>query len=357
MKKLAKTVMSRSSTRRAATAESSEPEQPSNYQKWHSFDGPSSAWVPVEAHEPDEGQHDDRSTADGNLKEQVFGLVTWNIDGLSAHTELRARAVVSHMLSLGDGVDVIFLQEVSRAALSCVLGDERVRRGWLTSDVEPPRWHVDDRFGTLTLLSKRRLGHDNDDNGMDALVGPVWSVSYKSFFGRDALCCDVLVRASSAGRLARVRLVNVHLDSLGLRPSCRPHQVGVVAGLLRGAGRGLVAGDFNPVLPEDATLVEDNGLDDAWVRLRGGEPGATWGGDGKREVPPGRLDFPPGRLDKIAMVGLDVRTIEILHPGTTSVRGGDGAADEQEDATQADEQVEWSDHCGLMCTFAVADQP
>lgn len=45
---------------------------------------------------------------------------------------------------------------------------------------------------------------------------------------------------------------------------------------LRSAGRGLVAGDFNPVLDEDVILIETNGLTDAWVVLRPEEPGYTW---------------------------------------------------------------------------------
>lgn len=82
-----------------------------------------------------------------------------------------------------------------------------------------------------------------------------------------------------------------------------------MAALLRSAGRGLAAGDFNPVLPADETLVAENGLLDPWPTTRGSEPGFTWGIDGKQM-------FPPARLDRIATTGMEARSIEVLHPGT-----------------------------------------
>jgi tyrosyl-DNA phosphodiesterase 2 len=82
-----------------------------------------------------------------------------------------------------------------------------------------------------------------------------------------------------------------------------------MAALLRSAGLGLAAGDFNPVLPEDETLVAENGLLDAWTVTRGSESGFTWGIDGKQM-------FPPARLDRIAITVLQARSMEVLHPGT-----------------------------------------
>jgi tyrosyl-DNA phosphodiesterase 2 len=112
-------------------------------------------------------------------------------------------------------------------------------------------------------------------------------------------------------------------------------------------GRGVVAGDFNPALPEDETLVQDNGLVDAWVKLHHGEPGFTWGIDGKQR-------FPPGRLDKVATVGLKVQDIEVLHPESVTKPGKPERVGSTEDLPgyeQEYEQVPWSDHSGLRCSF------
>ncbi|KAJ4259656.1 hypothetical protein NW762_007586 [Fusarium torreyae] len=179
----------------------------------------------------------------------------------------------------------------------------------------------------MMLLSKDRFTSSN--------LGPSWRVKFPSRFGRDALCCDIFVPslsspADTSTKTSQLRLINVHLDSLPIQPSKRPEQLSTVAGLLREAGQGLVAGDFNPVLPEDDSLVQGNGLVDAWVELHNSQPGFTWGVDGKQK-------FPAGRLDKVAMLGLRPVNIEVLHPDT--VFGEDGRT------------VPWSDHSGLKCTF------
>ncbi|KAI1109962.1 hypothetical protein F5Y14DRAFT_430735 [Nemania sp. NC0429] len=93
-------------------------------------------------------------------------------------------------------------------------------------------------------------------------------VRYPSRFGRDALCCDIFVPAVGttsshvASQHIRIRLINVHLDSLPIQPSRRPRQVAIVASLLRSAGRGIIAGEINSILPEDDALVKGNGLRD-----------------------------------------------------------------------------------------------
>jgi hypothetical protein len=106
--------------------------------------------------------------------------------------------------------------------------------------------------------------------------------------GKDALCCDVFVPISVGTGTAvrtgggqkgpervRVRLVNVHLDSLATNNSLRLRQVVILAAYLRAAGRGIVAGDFNAVGVEDADLPAKKGLVDCWAYLRSEEPGFT----------------------------------------------------------------------------------
>ena len=124
--------------------------------------------------------------------------------------------------------------------------------------------------------------------------------------------------------------------------------------MLHSAGRGVVAGDFNPVLPADDTLVAENRLVDAWAELHPNENGYTWGLDG-------REPFPPGRLDKMATVGLRAQEIEIIHPGVLPESEGSDKIDKTQldsdkgDDDQATELIPWSDHSGLRCIFNVAE--
>jgi hypothetical protein len=61
-------------------------------------------------------------------------------------------------------------------------------------------------------------------------LGRLWRVVLPSWFGRDALCCDIFVHipvATAVGtrekeRSKRIKLVNVHLDSLATNNSLRP---------------------------------------------------------------------------------------------------------------------------------------
>jgi len=155
----------------------------------------------------------------------------------------------------------------------------------------------------MTLVSGSRL-----TDPQNAALGPIWRVKYPSRFERDALCCDILLPSHEpAKKPPRVRLTNVHLDSLPINPSLRPRQLSIITSYLRATGHGLVAGDFNPVLPDDDMLVSVNGLLDVWNELHPSEAGFTWGADGDQP-------FPPNRLDKVAVVGLKPCGIIIIAP-------------------------------------------
>ncbi|KFY87166.1 hypothetical protein V500_07141 [Pseudogymnoascus sp. VKM F-4518 (FW-2643)] len=316
--------------------------QPSNktdltpkYQDWHEFNPSTEKWTCVDAasssHLPPISQVTDHN-AD-------LVLATWNIDVGEVLPRLRTSAILSHLSNLSPSPDIIFLQEVSRPSLEFILGDERIRETWLSSEMDSKNWGGQ-IFATMTLLSRARFSGR-------VRAGPVWRVKYNSRYERDALCCDVFLPSTNLESALgeedekRVRLVNVHLDSLARVPSYRWHQLGIVASSLRSAECGLVAGDFNPVLPEDETLVEENGIVDAWQELRRGEEGFTWGIDGKQA-------YPPKRMDKVALRGLVARDIEVMDPGTIVEPGG-------EDAGQGGGRLlPWSDHSGLKCTFGLA---
>ena len=329
-----------------------EPDAIPIFQTWHEFDDSNKRWSRIDAARTTSSLSYTQKRTDEDSQNLV--LVTWNVDSSAAFPELRVSAIISRILSLAPAVDIIFLQEVPQAALSSMLDDSRIRQHWFSSEANTARWEGQS-FASMTLLSKARFGYPLEASEKTTL-GPVWRVKYPSRFGRDALCCDIFVPSSSPACAApgpantRVRLANVHLDSLPIQPSFRPHQISIIASFLRSAGHGVVAGDFNPVLVEDETLIQDNGLADAWVELHHGEPGFTWGIDGKQP-------FPPNRLDKIATAGLKVQDIEVRHPGFITKPGtaerllSTEKTPSPEQEQDVDELLPWSDHSGLKCSF------
>jgi len=163
------------------------------------------------------------------------------------------------------------------------------------------------------------------------MLDSVFRIELPSRYRRDALCVDIVAPAVPGAVLP---LINVHLDSLDSHFR-RALQMHMLAGVLREprCSGGIIAGDFNAILPEDHRLIDENKLLDAWVALHGStrpDGGATWGvGIGLN----GGLKA--GRLDKVAMLGLKPDEIEVLQPGLI------------------EPDRPWSDHCGLRCTFTI----
>ncbi|CAI4219108.1 unnamed protein product [Parascedosporium putredinis] len=303
-----------------------DPEAPCQARRWHHFDESTCQWARVEP-----GYSSVQDAPPSRARE--LALYTWNVDAGAESPRFRIRSIISHILT----------------------SSPHQTRGWVLSEGDTATWQ-NAHFSTVTLLSRSRFGLPQASHPGGATLGPVWRVRYPSRFGRDALCCDVFLPSGSsdpAEPQIRVRLVNVHLDSLAIRPSQRPRQIQTVAAYLQNAGHGLVAGDFNPVLDEDATLVADNGLVDAWLELRSNEPGFTWGIDGKQR-------FPPGRLDKVATLGLEPVSIEVMEPSVLSYSALALDPGEPLDGAEPvgyDDDfrggVPWSDHCGLKCVVRV----
>lgn len=284
--------------------------------------------------------------------------MTWNVDAFGDNHESRMDGILSRlqqMLADDNGPDVVFFQEVSRKALAHLLQSVCFRDQWISSEADETNW-ADVPFATMTLLSHSSFdifsgnGKNSSESTSSSTANagsgfcPVWRINYQSRFKRDALCCDIFWSTQK-----RVRLINVHLDSLPIQPNQRPHQVAIAANLLRtaGVGRGVIAGDWNPVSEDDTALVERNRLVDAWERLRPGEDGYTWGLNEKSEEP-----FPPARLDKVAVLGLKPLDIQVLHPGTLPESRGPGG---KTTAGNDREGVPWSDHSGLFCSFVIDD--
>lgn len=316
------------------------------FQRWHAFDKTVCKWVPLQT-----------ANVDARAFSRPLRLVTWNVDAFGDSPESRMEGILSKlqlMLVNGSGPDIVFFQEVSLKALAHLLQSPWFREHWVSSEADETNW-AEGPFATMTLLSRPSFcGHpDNPENTPESTsssttdsgswICPVWRVKYRSRFKRDALCCDIFW-----GKETRIRLVNVHLDSLPIQPNQRPRQVAIAASLLRtaGVGRGVIAGDWNPVSQEDTSLVQQNRLVDAWERLRPGEDGFTWGLDGNAEP------FPPGRLDKVAVLGLKPLDIQVIQPGTSSAAPDSG---KETMAGNGRDGVPWSDHSGLFCTLVIHD--
>ncbi|KAF9486123.1 DNase I-like protein [Pholiota conissans] len=266
---------------------------------------------------------------------QKLSLTSWNIDGFSPRAVSRSKLILGHILA--DAPDIIFLQEVTRDVRASLLGDERVRRAFLTTDAEDQTSFAQVPFATMTLLSRDRFACNQDLQQGDEekfMFRRVFRMSLPSKYRRDALCVDVTAQDTM------FRLINVHFDSLGDTLQYRAQQMHILADLLRepGCGGGIIAGDFNAISPEDAALIDKNGLVDAWVALHGATNGATWSVGVER-----RDGLRSRRLDKVAMLGLKAEEMEILRPGRIKV------------PTPGDKflEIPWSDHCGLRCTFTV----
>ncbi|KAJ5116948.1 hypothetical protein N7456_001296 [Penicillium angulare] len=311
------------------------------FQSWHTFDS-TQTWIPIFL--PTNPDSHTNNLAEPNETASIsrLALLTWNIDGASPRTEERVTDIITHITDLQE-VDIIFFQEVSKPALQQILKDDRIRKSWLSSECD--NMELGNRpFTTMTLLSKARF--TNSQGEANTTLGPIWRVSFPSHFGRDALCCDIFVSPSeeplspstTSTPATRVRLMNVHLDSLPIKPSHRPQQISIASSFLHIAGKGLVAGDFNPVLDEDADLLERNNLTDVWSYLRPGDSGFTWGLDGEQP-------FPPNRLDKVATLELRSHNIETLEPKRLS-----GASEPSEDGPL------WSDHHGLLYSFSLPNE-
>lgn len=308
-------------------------------QCWHGFDQALDKWIPLDSTASPTKDRNPRNYSNLAGGSEIT-LITWNIDASSPAPEARISALLSHVQNLTTP-DIILLQEVSRPALRTIMDTQWIQEHWYSSEADTTSWGKQ-AFASMTLVSRSRFCNPSSAAKHIATIGPIWRVKYSSRFERDALCCDILLPPLDMTQdVSRIRLINVHLDSLPVFPSLRPRQLSIIASYLRAAGHGLVAGDFNPVLPEDESLVSENNLIDAWTELHPNKEGITWGLDLDSDTP-----FPPKRMDKVALVGLKPFDIQVIRPGMC-VTGIDG----KEGQPEQEAQLPWSDHSGLVCGF------
>ena len=303
-----------------------------SFQKWYKFD--QERWIPFVSDQ----------TCQPGIRHQwagSFRFVSWNANADASSPKSRMSALLQVIKTTG-AADVIFLQEVSREALAALLEDSWVQQNWYKSDANASAFG-NQKFISITLVSKVWVATDG------ILLGAIWRISLPSRFGRDALCCDLILNTSSNKHTSstsplRIRLTNVHLDSLPINPSLRPHQLSICASYLGAAGRGIIAGDFNPLLPEDDDIVRTNNLTDAWEHLHPNSPGHTWGVYGEQS-------FPPNRLDKVALFNLCPLGMGILQTSELDFCGEAMSVD----ITESGSKAHFSDHLGLWCDVGWAE--
>ena len=261
-------------------------------------------------------------------------LASWNIDAFSLRPITRAKLLLGHLLDRPQPLDVIFLQKVTTDVRAYLLSDARVRADYFVTDFEEPAVLETTPFANMTLLSSARfvsdqcLQEDHEDTGKAAwlTVSRAFHIALPSKSGRMGLCVDV---GSPTTQGSFLRLINVHLDSLGDSLQYRAQQISILARLLRasGCGGGVIAGDFNAISPQDHDLLQENGLLDAWLTLHGpaGLDGHTWGvGAAHRSL------LESGRLNKMA-------TMELKHskPWTSSSQASSNYTDPAMDLSRS----------------------
>ena len=129
----------------------------------------------------------------------------------------------------------------------------------------------DTSYKTMTLLSSKHFGSpllDKEGKGGGKLMlNSVFHMELPSRYGRDALCVNIAAPAASGTIYC---LLNMHLNSLN---SHFWHALQMLAlALLLHEPRcrgGIIAGNFNAILPKDHRLINEHGLLNAWVVLHG----------------------------------------------------------------------------------------
>jgi len=283
-----------------------------------------------------------------------FSLTTQNVDAFSPRPIARAKLLLDGILKESKLPDVIFFQEVTSDVHAAVLANPKVRDAFLVANAQDQTLFEGVPFANMTLLSSKRFAfglesqkEEEEESGVERrekklVLGPVSRVKLPSKYGRCALSVDIIPPSTPSTPTAAYRLINVHLDSLGDTLPYRTEQLEILANLLRepGCAGGLIAGDFNAISPDDHALLGKNGLVDAWVALHGDEglDGATWGVAVERDD-----GLTAGRLDKVAMLGVKAKDMEILRPRLIEVpKPGEDS-----------DFIPCSDHYGLRLSFTV----
>ncbi|KAG7451678.1 uncharacterized protein BT62DRAFT_442136 [Guyanagaster necrorhizus] len=211
-------------------------------------------------------------------------IVSWNVNFVAnVVARERLRCALEHIrrvVSLYPHPCCILLQEIRGPGFQTILSTDWIQNCFF---VIPQSEATDDNgYGCVTLISNNL-----------PLVG-AWSLPFPSEMNRSAILTDLLFASGPGRPPVKVRLANVHLESLSSGAGARVIQLNITAERLRDVGVdfGIVGGDMNAISNSDKVLPESCGLVDSWKGAEYDESGFTWG-----YQPTSR--FPPGRLDKI----------------------------------------------------------
>ncbi|TFK62850.1 hypothetical protein BDN72DRAFT_964296 [Pluteus cervinus] len=246
------------------------------------FEHPSRRWAAIPLRDPHDSITQRPSSprrADVHaVGKQTLSLTTWNIQasGFPSEEVARSELILDHILKGPKFPDIIHFQEVSSSVRKSLLSNPRVRSSFLTTDAEDDKYFKDVPFATMTLLSSKRFGSPlldeeeekgEGEEGSKMVVDSVFRTKYTSRYNRGALCVNIATPAAPGQVL---RLLNVHFDSFDSQFR-RTLQLVVLNDILRepGCSGGVIAGDFNAILPSDHALVDKHKLVDAWVVLHG----------------------------------------------------------------------------------------
>ena len=152
------------------------------------------------------------------FKSQV-SLITQNLNALSSRPVARAKLLLDGLLEESKRPDIIFLQEVTSDVRNSILGNPKVRKAFLVTDVEDQTSFEGVHFANMALLSSMRFTssdlelqkgeEDGVERGEKFMLGPVSRVKLPSKYGRCALSIDIIPPSTPS---TTCRLINVHLS-------------------------------------------------------------------------------------------------------------------------------------------------
>ncbi|KAK0498728.1 Endonuclease/exonuclease/phosphatase [Armillaria luteobubalina] len=208
-------------------------------------------------------------------------IISWNVNFMAYVVE-RLRCALEHMRSIVVRPSshphpcCVLLQEVTGPGFQTLLSTD-----WIQShfSVIPQAEATDeDGYGCVTLISN------------NIPFSETWSLPFPSEMRRSAIFTDLLFASGPGLPPVKVRLANVHLESLPSGAKARAVQLNLTAERLHDVGVdfGIVGGDMNAISHSDHALPEACGLVDTWKGANNDKSGLTWGYQPTNRFLPGR---------------------------------------------------------------------
>ena len=296
---------------------------------------------------------------------ETFALITWNVDFMESHIDRRIDAALAYLervvVPKNDHPTVVLLQEFDWEAFPFLLNRPFIQDNYALTDISSESWiYTESGYGTVTLVpltmltSVRRVHR----------IGMPNTTMY-----RDALYVELVVAPERT-----LRIANVHLESLrGRSDAARIKQLEAVRAFIDSDAvyAAVVAGDMNPIGPNDASLPARLNFRDAWVECRGNPVRSTnVEGKGNMDIDTSVQEdpeshtwgyqpttrFPPRRMDKILLAGAaKAKSVEIVGKGLTiDVPYEESSETEEEFELDQEDLIKWvSDHCAVLATVSI----